>query len=55
MERARFHTMLMHATMPRSIPRKINKIRRRMKVQRDFWSSELLAEVKVYEAIMYFK
>jgi hypothetical protein len=44
---------LLKATMPRSIPRLINRIRRRLKFQRDLFEPDLIDLLKTYEDIMY--
>jgi hypothetical protein len=43
---------ILKALMPRSLKRKINKIRIKLKIQGDLFKDELLNEIEPYEKIM---
>ena len=43
---------ILKALMPRSLKRKINKIRIKLKIQDDLFKDELLNEIKPYEKIL---
>jgi hypothetical protein len=44
---------LLKWTMPKSIPRLVNRNRRRLKFQRDLFETELVDLLRTYEEIMY--
>lgn len=44
---------LLKWTMPKSIPRLVNRNRRRLKFQRDLFEDDLVDLLKTYEVIMY--
>jgi hypothetical protein len=43
---------ILRSLMPRSMKRKINKIRIKLKIQGDLFKNELLSEIEPYEKIM---
>ncbi len=43
---------ILKALMPRSLKRKINKIRIKLKIQDDLFKAELLSEIEPYEKIL---
>jgi hypothetical protein len=43
---------ILKALMPRSLKRKINKIRIKLKIQGDLFKDELLNEIEPYEKIL---
>lgn len=44
---------LLKLTMPKSIPRLVNRNRRRLKIQRDLFENELVDLLRTYEEIIY--
>ena len=43
---------ILRSLMPKSMKRKINKIRIKLKIQGDLFKDELLSEIEPYEKIM---
>jgi hypothetical protein len=52
MEKEKLANEILKALMPRSLKRKINKIRIKLKIQGDLFRDELLSEIEPYEKIL---
>ena len=52
MEKEKLANEILKAFMPRSLKRKINKIRIKLKIQGDLFKNELLNEIEPYEKIL---
>jgi hypothetical protein len=52
MEKEKLAGEILKALMPRSLKRKINKIRIKLKIQGDLFKNELLNEIEPYEKIL---
>jgi hypothetical protein len=52
MEKEKLANEILKALMPRSLKRKINKIRIKLKIQGDLFRDELLNEIEPYEKIL---
>ena len=52
MEKEKLANEILRSLMPRSMKRKINKIRIKLKIQGDLFKDELLSEIEPYEKIM---
>ena len=52
MEKQKLANEILKALMPRSIKRKVNKIRIKLKIQDDLFKDELLNEIEPYEKIL---
>ena len=52
MEKEKLADEILKALMPRSLKRKINKIRIKLKIQGDLFKDELLNEIEPYEKIL---
>lgn len=52
MQKQKLANEILKALMPRSIKRKINKIRIKLKIQDDLFKDELLNEIEPYEKIL---
>jgi hypothetical protein len=52
MEKQKLANEILKALMPRSLKRKINKIRIKLKIQGDLFKDELLNEIEPYEKIL---
>jgi hypothetical protein len=52
MEKEKLANEILKALMPRSLKRKINKIRIKLKIQGDLFKDELLNEIEPYEKIL---
>jgi len=52
MEKEKLADEILKALMPRSLKRKINKIRIKLKIQGDLFKDELLKEIEPYEKIL---
>jgi hypothetical protein len=52
MKKEKLADEILKALMPRSLKRKINKIRIKLKIQGDLFKDELLNEIEPYEKIL---
>jgi hypothetical protein len=52
MNKEKLANEILKALMPRSLKRKINKIRIKLKIQGDLFKDELLNEIEPYEKIL---
>jgi hypothetical protein len=52
MKKEKLANEILRSLMPRSMKRKINKIRIKLKIQGDLFKDELLSEIEPYEKIM---
>ena len=52
MKKEKLASEILRSLMPRSMKRKINKIRIKLKIQGDLFKDELLTEIEPYEKIM---
>ena len=52
MEKEKLADEILKALMPRSLKRKINRIRIKLKIQGDLFKDELLNEIEPYEKIL---
>lgn len=52
MQKEKLANEILKALMPRSIKRKINKIRIKLKIQDDLFKDELINEIEPYEKIL---
>jgi hypothetical protein len=52
MKKEKLANEILRSLMPRSMKRKINKIRIKLKIQGDLFKDELLTEIEPYEKIM---
>ncbi len=52
MQKEKLANEILKALMPRSIKRKVNKIRIKLKIQDDLFKDELLNEIEPYEKIL---
>ena len=52
MRKEKLANEILKALMPRSLKRKINKIRIKLKIQGDLFKDELLNEIEPYEKIL---
>ncbi len=52
MKKEKLANEILKALMPRSLKRKINKIRIKLKIQGDLFKDELLNEIEPYEKIL---
>lgn len=52
MKKEKLANEILRSLMPKSMKRKINKIRIKLKIQGDLFKDELLTEIEPYEKIM---
>ena len=52
MKKEKLASEILRSLMPRSMKRKINKIRIKLKIQGDLFKDELLNEIEPYEKIL---